>query len=98
MTPTIVTFTKEFLDSLSVGNHGSEVLIHENGTAKATITVVEKQAQQTAALAKKPAANQKKATRTGDGNPAMTNSYTDASWRSRCSWIQQEQKSSVENT
>lgn len=67
---TIVTFTKEFLDSLSVGDHEVKFLF-TNGTAKATITVVEKQAQQTAALAKKPAANQKKATRTGDGNPAM---------------------------
>ena len=67
---TIVTFTKEFLDSLSVGEHEVKFLF-TNGTAKATITVVEKQAQQTAALAKKPAANQKKATRTGDDNPAM---------------------------
>lgn len=67
---TIVTFTKEFLDSLSVGDHEVKFLF-TNGTAKATITVVEKQAQQTAAPAKKPAANQKKATRTGDGNPAM---------------------------
>ena len=67
---TIVTFTKEFLDSLSVGDHEVKFLF-TNGTAKATITVVEKQAQQTAAPAKKPAVNQKKATRTGDDNPAM---------------------------
>ncbi|HAX66142.1 MAG TPA: hypothetical protein DCY04_02675 [Eubacterium sp.] len=67
---TIITFTKEFLDSLSVGEHEVKFLF-TNGTAKATITVVEKQAQQTAAPAKKPAANQKKATRTGDDNPAM---------------------------
>ena len=100
---TIITFTKEFLDSLSVGDHEVKFLF-TNGTAKATITVVEKQAQetkpadkdktdinkpatpqkpadtlttpgkpaqQTSAPAKKPAANQKKATRTGDDNPAM---------------------------
>ncbi len=100
---TIVTFTKEFLDSLSVGDHEVKFLF-TNGTAKATITVVEKQteetkpddkdktdinkpatpqkpadtlttpgkpAQQTSAPAKKLAANQKKATRTGDDNPAM---------------------------
>ena len=67
---TIVTFTKEFLDSLSVGEHEVKFLF-TNGTAKATITVVEKQAQQTSASAKKQAANQKKATRTGDDNPAM---------------------------
>ena len=67
---TIVTFAKEFLDSLSVGDHEVKFLF-TNGTAKATITVVEKQAQQTAAPAKKLAANQKKATRTGDDNPAM---------------------------
>ena len=67
---TIVTFAKEFLDSLSVGDHEVKFLF-TNGTAKATITVVEKQAQQTAAPAKKLAANQKKATGTGDDNPAM---------------------------
>ena len=67
---TIVTFAKEFLDSLSVGEHEVKFLF-TNGTAKATITVVEKQAQQTSASAKKQAANQKKATRTGDDNPAM---------------------------
>lgn len=90
---TIVTFTKEFLDSLSVGDHEVKFLF-TNGTAKATITVVEKQteetkpadndktdinkpaasqkpAQQTVAPAKKATINQKKATRTGDDNPAM---------------------------
>ena len=90
---TIVTFTKEFMDSLSVGEHEVKFLF-TNGTAKATITVVEKQteetkpadndktdinkpaasqkpAQQTVAPAKKAAINQKKATRTGDDNPAM---------------------------
>ena len=67
---TIVTFTREFLDSLSVGDHEVKFLF-TNGTAKATITVVEKKAQQTAAPAKKLATNQKKATRTGDDNPAM---------------------------
>ena len=43
---TIVTFTKEFLDSLSVGDHEVKFLF-TNGTARATITVVEKQAQET---------------------------------------------------
>ena len=43
---TIVTFTKEFLDSLSVGDHEVKFLF-TNGTAKATITVVEKKAQET---------------------------------------------------
>ena len=38
---TIVTFTKEFMDSLSVGDHEVK-LIFTNGTAKAAIKVVEK--------------------------------------------------------
>lgn len=66
---TIVTFTKEFLDSLSVGDHEVKFLF-TNGTAKATITVVEKQAQKTKPAdndktdINKPAASQKPAQQT----------------------------------
>ena len=66
---TIVTFTKEFLDSLSVGDHEVKFLF-TNGTAKATITVVEKQAQETKPAdndktdINKPAASQKPAQQT----------------------------------
>ena len=66
---TIVTFTKEFLDSLSVGEHEVKFLF-TNGTAKATITVVEKQAQETKPAdndktdINKPAASQKPAQQT----------------------------------
>ncbi len=66
---TIVTFTKEFLDSLSVGDHEVKFLF-TNGTARATITVVEKQAQETKPADKdktdinKPATSQKPAQQT----------------------------------
>ena len=66
---TIITFTKEFLDSLSVGEHEVKFLF-TNGTAKATITVVEKQAQETKPADKdktdinKPATSQKPAQQT----------------------------------
>lgn len=66
---TIITFTKEFLDSLSVGDHEVKFLF-TNGTAKATITVVEKQAQETKPAdndktdINKPAASQKPAQQT----------------------------------
>ena len=66
---TIITFTKEFLDSLSVGEHEVKFLF-TNGTARATITVVEKQAQETKPADKdktdinKPATPQKPAQQT----------------------------------
>lgn len=66
---TIVTFTKEFLDSLSVGDHEVKLLF-TNGTAKATITVVEKQTEETKPAdndktdINKPAASQKPAQQT----------------------------------
>ena len=66
---TIVTFTKEFLDSLSVGDHEVKFLF-TNGTAKATITVVEKQTEETKPAdndktdINKPAASQKPAQQT----------------------------------
>ena len=66
---TIVTFTKEFLDSLSVGEHEVKFLF-TNGTAKATVTVVEKKAQETKPADKdktdinKPATSQKPAQQT----------------------------------
>ena len=66
---TIITFTKEFLDSLSVGDHEVKFLF-TNGTAKATITAVEKQAQETKPADKdktdinKPATPQKPAQQT----------------------------------
>lgn len=43
---TIVTFTKEFLDSLSTGNHDVK-FIFTNGTAKATITAVDSRSEET---------------------------------------------------
>ena len=66
---TIITFTKEFLDSLSVGDHEVKFLF-TNGTAKATITAVEKQAQETKPADKdktdinRPATSQKPAQQT----------------------------------
>ncbi|WP_455721484.1 MBG domain-containing protein [Agathobacter sp.] len=71
---TIVTFTKEFMDSLSVGEHEVK-FIFTNGTAKAAIKVVEKTQENKPATVDKaattPATQQKKAAKSGDENPAM---------------------------
>ena len=83
---TIVTFTKEFMDSLSVGDHEVK-FIFTNGTAKAAIMVVEKtqdtkqdtvdksssstDTKTVTTTPKASATQQKKAAKSGDENPAM---------------------------